>query len=384
LIFGCHDFHGSLQARVAVSPSRAVFCTKRKAYTLMTPQILARRLASSGIAAACLGALVVPTLAATQLTGAGATFPYPFYSKAFYEYSQKHGDVTVNYQSIGSGGGIQQFTAKTVDFGASDVPMNADEVKRAEAGGSAVIQLPTTLGGEAITYNLPSNVKGGLRLTRDALANIYLGKVTKWNDPALTKLNPGASLPDMPIVPVNRSDGSGTTYHFTDFLSHVSGDWKTKVGTGKSVQWPSPNAVGGKGNEGVAGLVRQTPGAIGYVELAYALENKMTQAELQNKAGKWLISTAAGAKAAAATKASVTPTDFSIVDAPGANAWPISGFSWVMVYEQPSDKGRGKLVRDVLSWLVTDGQSIAGSLNYVPLPPNISGFAKKQLDRMKV
>jgi len=354
----------------------------------MTPQTNSGKRFSSvvggGAALALVGALHLPGFAATQLTGAGATFPYPFYSKAFYEYSQKHPDVLVNYQSIGSGGGIQQFTARTVDFGASDVPMNADEVKRAETAGGVVVQLPTTLGSEAITYNLPLVIKGGLRLTREALADIYLGKISKWNDPVLVKLNPGASLPDTSIIPVNRSDGSGTTYHFTDFLSHVSPEWKSRVGTGKSVQWPSPNSVGGKGNEGVAGQVRQTPGAIGYVELAYAIENKMTQAMLQNKSGKWLFATANGAKAAAATKSSISPTEFSVVDALGANAWPISGFSWVMVYEQPADKTRGKLVRDALSWLVTEGQSIAGTLNYVPLPPNISEFSKKQLDRMKV
>ncbi len=340
--------------------------------------------ASATVAAALSAAFVIPAFAATQITGAGATFPYPFFSKAFYQYSQTHPDVAVNYQSIGSGGGIQQFTAKTVDFGASDVPMNPDEVKRAEAGGGPVIQFPTTLGGEAITYNLPSDVKGGLHLTRDALAAIYLGKIAKWNDSELTKLNPGASLPDTPIVVVHRSDGSGTTYIFTDFLSNVSAEWKQKVGTGKSVEWPAPSSVGGKGNEGVAGQVRQTPGAIGYVELAYALENKMTQALLQNKAGKYLVCTAEGVKAAAATKSSISPTDFSIVDAAGPGAWPISGFSWGFVYENPTDKARAKLTRDALEWLVTDGQPIASSLNYVPLPPQIESYAKKQLDQVKL
>jgi len=327
---------------------------------------------------------VRPALAATQLTGAGATFPYPFFSKAFYDYSQSHPDVTVNYQSIGSGGGIEQFTAKTVDFGASDVPMNADELKRAETGGSVVIQFATTLGGEAIAYNLPAEVKGGLHLTRELLADIYLGKITKWNDPALAKINPGAALPDLAIVPVNRSDGSGTTYIFTDFLSHVSPEWKSKVGTGKSVQWPSANSVGGKGNEGVAGQVKETPGAIGYVELAYAIENKMPQAMLQNKTGKWAVCTPNGVKAAAATKATITATDFSVVDAPGADSWPISGFSWGMVYEQPADKARGKMTQAALIWLVTAAQPIAATLNYVVLPPNVQAFSKSQLERVKV
>jgi phosphate transport system substrate-binding protein len=354
----------------------------------MSSHILTRKdllaLACGAFAVAAGRGATLPAFAATQITGAGATFPYPFFSKAFYEYTAKHPDVTVNYQSIGSGGGIQQFTAKTVDFGASDVPMDAQEVQRAQQGGGVVLQFATTLGGEAITYNLPTVIKGGMRLTREALAEIYLGKITRWNDPALAKLNPGASLPDIPIVPVNRSDGSGTTYIFTDFLSRVSPEWKGKVGTGKSVQWPSPNSVGGKGNEGVAGLVRQTPGAIGYVELAYQIENHMNQVMLQNRAGKWRFCTPAGIKAAAATKANVSPTDFSIVDVGAENAWPISGFSWGMVYETPPDKTRGKLVRDVLAWLVTDGQPIAGSLNYVPLPANVVEFSKKQLEKMKV
>ena len=339
--------------------------------------------AGAAIAAIC-GGITLPALAATQIIGAGATFPYPFFSKAFYEYTQKHPDVTVNYQSIGSGGGIQQFTAKTVDFGASDVPMNEDELKRAQTGGATVLQFATTLGGEAITYNLPTSIKGGLKLTRQALVEIYLGKISRWSDPALAKLNPGATLPDMPIVPVNRSDGSGTTYIFTDFLSHVSPEWKSKVGTGKSVQWPSQNSVGGKGNEGVAGQVRQTPGSIGYVELAYAVENKMNQAMLENRAGRWLFCTPAGIKAAAATKSSVSPTDFSIVDAGADRAWPISGFSWGMVYEQPADRARGKLVHDILAWLVTDAQPIAATIDYVPLPANVVDFSRKQLDRMKV
>ncbi len=320
-----------------------------------------------------------PALAATQLTGAGATFPYPFFSKAFYEYSQKHSDVTVNYQSIGSGGGIQQFIAKTVDFGASDVPMNAAELLRA---GEPVVQFPTTLGGEAIAYNLP-DVKE-VRLSRQALVDIYLGKIEKWNDPALVKLNPAAKLPDMPIVVVHRSDGSGTTYIFTDFLSHVSSEWKTKVGTGKSVQWPAPSSVGGKGNEGVAGQVKQTPGSIGYVELAYVLENKMPAALLENKAGKFLECTPAGVRAAAASNVDISPTDFTIVDAAGAAAYPISGYSWAFVYQEPKDKARAKLVIDALQWLVKDGQPIAGSLNYVPLPENVQEYAKKALDKVKL
>jgi phosphate transport system substrate-binding protein len=338
-------------------------------------------LAAAGAALIAVSAgAALPALAATQLTGAGATFPYPFFSKAFYEYSQKHADVTVNYQSIGSGGGIQQFIAKTVDFGASDVPMNAAELQRA---GEAVVQFPTTLGGEAIAYNLP-DVKGDIRLTRAALADIYLGKIAKWNDPELVKLNPAAKLPDLPIVVVHRSDGSGTTYIFTDFLSHVSSDWKTKVGTGKSVQWPAPSSVGGKGNEGVAGQVKQTPGAIGYVELAYVLENKMPAALLENKAGKFLQCTPAGVRAAAASNVDISPTDFTIVDAAGAESYPISGYSWAFVYQEPKDKARAKLVVEALEWLVTDGQPIAAGLNYVALPSNVQAYAKKALGQVKL
>ena len=230
---------------------------------------------------AVMAAMTLPAAAATQLTGAGSSFDYPFFSKAFYIYNQKNPDVTVNYQSIGSGGGIAQFTARNVDFGATDVPMNAGELARAPG---PVLQIPVTLGGAAIAYNLPG-VSAAIRLTRAVLADIYLGKILKWNDPQIAKLNKGVNLPDMAIVVVHRSDGSGTSYIFTDFLSHVSGEWKSKVGTGKSVSWPAPSSVGAKGNEGVAGQVKSTPGAIGYVEMAYVVENHMQAATLQNKAG---------------------------------------------------------------------------------------------------
>jgi phosphate transport system substrate-binding protein len=317
--------------------------------------------------------------AATELTGAGATFPYPFFSKAFYQYSQNNPDVTVNYQSIGSGGGIQQFIAKTVDFGASDVPMNAGELQRA---GNPVLQIPDTLGGEAICYNLPG-VDSGLKFTRELVADIFLGKVTKWNDPAIQKLNPDAKLPDMSIMVVHRSDGSGTTYIFTDFISTVSSEWKQKVGTGKSVSWPAPSSVGGKGNEGVAGQFRQSEGAIGYVELAYVIENHMTYGQLQNKAGSWVSPSIATIKAAAASKPTVSATDFSIVDAEGADSYPISGYSWLMVYQKPADLARGAIVKKVLSWLVTDGQEVAKSVDYVPLPKNVEDLALKTIGQME-
>lgn len=321
-----------------------------------------------------------PSVAATELTGAGSTFDYPFFSKAFYQYSQNNADVTVNYQSIGSGGGIQQFIAKTVDFGASDVPMNAGELQRA---GDPVLQIPVTLGGEAICYNLPG-IDSGLKFTREVVADIYLGNLTKWNDPAIQKLNPHAKLPDMPIMVVHRSDGSGTTYIFTDFLSNVSSEWKQKAGTGKSVSWPAPSSVGGKGNEGVAGQVRQSLGAIGYVELAYVLQNQMTYGQLQNKAGSWVSPSIATVAAAAASKPTVSPTDFSIVDAEGAESYPISGYSWAMVYQKPADPARGALVKKVLSWLVTDGQEVAKSVDYVPLPKNVQDVSLKAIGEMQV
>ncbi|MHB8383918.1 MAG: phosphate ABC transporter substrate-binding protein PstS [Candidatus Binataceae bacterium] len=330
-----------------------------------------------GIAAAAVLIGTSAVLASTQLTGAGSTFDYPFFSKAFYEYSQQHSDVTVNYQSIGSGGGIQQFIAKTVDFGASDVPMNAEELKLAQGH---VLQVPVTLGGEAMGYNLPGVAKG-LRMTRQLIAEIFLGKITKWNDPAIVKLNSAMKLPDMPITVVHRSDGSGTTYIFTDFLSSVSPEWKQKVGIGKSVQWPV--GLGGKGNEGVAGQVRQTPGAIGYIELAYVLENEMTYAQVENQAGKYLYPSIETVADAAATKPEVSSTDFSIVNASGANSYPISGYSWIMVYQKPSDAARGKAVKDSLEWLVTKGQAVAKSVDYVPLPENVQKHALQVIAQMQ-
>ena len=331
------------------------------------------------LTAALVLAMAAPAAAGTQLTGAGSSFDYPFFSKAFYEYNKSHGDTTINYQSVGSGAGIQQFTAKTVDFGASDVPMTADELKKAS---EPVLQVPIALGGVAITYNVPG-VKTGLRMTRELVANIYLGKITNWNDAAIAKLNPSVKLPNLPIVVVHRSDGSGTTYIMSDFLSRVSPEWKSKVGTGKSVSWPAPSSVGGKGNEGVAGQVRNQPGAIGYNELAYVIENNMDAATLQNAAGKWLNCTIATVQAAAATKPNVSATDFSIVNAKAPGAYPIAGYSWVMVYKNMGDKNRAKTLHQVLEWVVGAGaQDIAGTLKYAPLPANVSATAKATLKQM--
>lgn len=341
-------------------------------------RVLIAALGCAGIIAAT-AAGSPAAFAATQITGAGSTFDFPFFSKAFYEYSEKHPGITVNYQSIGSGGGIEQITKKTVDFGATDVPMDAKELARAQG---TILQLPVTLGGAGIAYNLPG-IDKGLHFTRAVVADIYLGKITKWNDPAIAKLNPGKKLPDMAITVVHRSDGSGTTYIFTDFLSHVSPEWKSKVGTGKSVQWPAPSSVGGKGNEGVAGLVKQTPGAIGYVELAYLLENNMSYGVLQNKAGHWVYPSITTVAAAAATKPDISSTNFSIVDSGCAQCYPVSGYSWVVLYKKPADAQRAAIVKPLMSWLVTAAQPIAKTVDYVPLPKNVQETALHVIGEME-
>jgi phosphate transport system substrate-binding protein len=318
---------------------------------------------------------------AVQTTGAGSTFVYPFFSKAFYQYNQDHPNVTVNYQSIGSGGGIQQFIKRTVDFGATDVPMNASELSHA---GAPVIQIPIALGGEAIAYNVP-NVQGPIRLTGPVLAQIYLGKITNWNDPAITRLNPSANLPRLTIVVAHRADGSGTTYIFTDYLSAVSPEWKSRVGAAKSVAWAAQNSVGGKGNEGVAGVVRNTPGSIGYIELAYAIENQIPSALIQNRDGKWVAPSQQTVAAAAAAKPNVTATDFSIVNQPGASSYPIAGYTWALLYAAQTDAPRGRVIKDVMTWLAGPaGQAIAGGLQYVPLPAKIQALAHRSISDVKV
>ena len=329
-------------------------------------------------------ATAVPVAAATQLVGAGSTWDYPYFSKAFFEYSKSHADVQVNYQSIGSGGGIQQFTQRTVDFGATDVPMNAGEIKAAEAAGGPVLQVPVVLGGVSVIYNVPG-VASGLHLTPAVLANIFLGKVANWNDPQIAKINPGMKLPSQAIVVVHRSDASGTTYIFTDYLSAVSPDWKAKVGTGKSVAWPASSSIGGKGSEGLAGQVSNNPGAIGYVELAYAIQNKIPQATLMNASGKYISDAPGGVRAAAAAKPDVTPQNFSIVNQKCPACYPIAGYSWVVVFANPQDKAKGKTLQEILTWLTGgDAQKIAGGLDYVPLPENIQALAHKTLSQMHV
>lgn len=340
------------------------------------------RLVFCAVGAALATALAVTAssaLADTQIVGAGATFPYPFFSRAFYEYNRTiDPSVSVNYQSIGSGGGIQQFTAKIVDFGASDVPMNAKELKAAMAANGDVVELPDTLGGIVIAYNVPGST-GHLRLTADLIAAIFLGKISNWDDPALARVNFGTRLPSLPIIVVHRADGSGTTFHFTDYLSHISPQWKHDVGNAKTVSWPAPSSVGAKGNEGVAGQVSNTPGAIGYIELAYAVENNISYAAVQNRAGNFVLPSVASVRAAAAQKPNVSASDFSIVDQPGANSYPICGYSWVMLWKNSPDSNKGRELVKLFRWLVTSGQKLAVKVDYVPLPSNVQALAQSAL-----
>ena len=313
-----------------------------------------------------------------SLTGAGATFPAPFYQKAFFDYSAKYSQVTVNYQPVGSGGGIQQFIKKTVDFGASDVPMAGADITSA-GGADALTQIPTTLGVISIVFNISGVDK--LQLDGPAVANIFLGKITKWNDPALTALNAGVNLPNKSITVVHRSDGSGTTYHFSDYLAKVSDDWKANVGVSKSLKWPT--GIGGQGNQAVAQAVTTTDGSIGYVELAYVVSAGMKQAFLKNANGKFVQASQAGATAAAAANTNVSPTNFSITNAPGDTAYPIAGFSWVMLYTAYPDAPKGKAVVNLFKWLVTDGQKEGADLQYAPLPTAVQSLALKNLKLVK-
>jgi phosphate transport system substrate-binding protein len=315
----------------------------------------------------------VPSPPAASLTGAGSTFDHPFFQAAFFAYNQKYSQVTVTYASIGSGAGIQQLTSKTVDFGASDVPLKDSEAA-AMGGQDAVVQIPVTLGTVGLAYNLQGIGNGQLKLTPSTIAGIFLGTIKKWNDPALAANNAGLNLPNEAIRVVHRSDGSGTSYIFTDYLSQVSTDWASRVGKGKSVNWPV--GLGAKGNEAVATTIKETPGAIGYVELAYILQTKMTQATLQNHDGAFVLPSAAGATAAARAKPNVSPSDFSIVDEPGADSAPIVGYSWAMLYKNQADKKKGAALVDLLYWLVSSqGQQYATSLDYAALPASVSQSA---------
>jgi phosphate transport system substrate-binding protein len=309
-------------------------------------------------------ALVAAQSGTVLLNAAGATFPYPIYSKWFDVYHTAHPNTQINYQSIGSGGGIRQLQAGTVDFGASDGPMSDEQLAQSKF---KILHFPTVLGADVPSYNI-AGVSGELNFTQKALAGIFLGTITKWNDPELTKANPGVNLPSADIVVVHRSDGSGTTYIWTDFLSKVSDEWKNKVGKGTSVNWPV--GLGGKGNEGVSGLVKQTPNAIGYIELVYAAQNGIAFGKVQNAAGKFIKADLAGVTAAAAGAAKNMPDDFrvSITNAPGATSYPIASFTWLLIPAHIEDAAKRDAIKGFLKWMLTEGQEYNEGLTYAQLP----------------
>jgi len=318
--------------------------------------------------------------AAPQINGAGATFPFPIYSKWFSEYNKLHPDIEINYQSLGSGAGIRQLTAQTVFFGATDGPMTNEQLLAAPG---RILHFPTVLGAVVPVYNI-DGVSAELKFTGPLLADIFLGKITKWNDPAIAKVNPGVSLPGTDINVVHRSDGSGTTYIFCDYLAKVSPEWKKKVGVSTAVNWPV--GLGGKGNEGVAGLVKQTPGAIGYVELIYALQSKISYGSVQNLSGAFVRASVDGVTTAAAAAASQMPADFrvSITNAPGATAYPISSFTWLLLYESPKDKQAAKTMVDFMKWALIDGQRYCADLGYAPLPDSVVKLELEAVKKIKL
>ncbi|MGA3141630.1 MAG: phosphate ABC transporter substrate-binding protein PstS [Verrucomicrobiota bacterium] len=321
----------------------------------------------------CLFAAQTGAHAQLLINGAGATFPYPIYSKWFDEYAKVDPSVRFNYQSIGSGGGQKQITAQTVDFGASDGPMSDENLAKAPG---KLLHIPTVAGADVITYNLPGNPK--LKLDGDTIVNIYMGNITKWNDPKIAMLNPGVDLPDLPVIVVHRSDGSGTTYIFVDYLSSISPVWADSVGKGTSVKWPV--GIGGKGNEGVAGQVKQLSGAVGYVELIYAKQNKMPYADVKNAAGNFITPSLDSVTTAFATAKIPDDFRFSMVNALGDNAYPISGATWLLVYEQQKNAVKGKKLVEFLNWALTKGEGMASSLDYASLPENVQ---QRVLERIK-
>ena len=322
--------------------------------------------------------LAMPVVGQTTLNGAGATFPNPMYSKWFSEYHKLHSEVQVNYQSIGSGGGIRQVIASTVDFGASDMPMTDKQLQEAK---TKILNIPTVLGADVPAYNVPG-ISGDLKFTPEALAGIFLGKISKWNDKAIAAANPGVNLPDKDIIVVHRSDGSGTTFIWTDYLSKVSPEWKSQVGADTSVKWPI--GLGQKGNEGVAGSIRQLSGAIGYVELIYAVQNKIAYGSVRNSGGAFVKASLEGVTAAAAS-APKMPDDFrvSITNAPGKDAYPISSFTWLLIPAQSKDPAKGKILADFLNWMVADGQKMTSELSYAPLPENVAAKVKEAIKQVK-
>jgi phosphate transport system substrate-binding protein len=330
------------------------------------------------IALLCL-ALSVPGLAQTTLNGAGATFPYPMYSKWFSKYHDAHPDIQFNYQSIGSGGGIRQVLAGTVDFGASDGPMSDEQLAQSK---TKILHVPTVLGAVVPAYNV-SGVSGEIKFTPETIAGIFLGKITNWNDKAIASANPGVNFPkDEAIVVIHRSDGSGTTFIFTDYLSKVSSDWLGQAGKGTSVKWPV--GLGGKGNEGVAGLIRQMQGSIGYIELIYAVQNKITYGTVRNAAGEFVKASLDSVTAAAASVKSM-PADFrvSITNAPGKDAYPISSFTWLLIPAQSKDAAKGKIIADFLNWMVDDGQKMTAELTYAPLPQSVATKVKDEIKQVR-
>ncbi len=327
------------------------------------------------VAALLLGGATVAAAEPLLINGAGATFPNPLYSKWFSAYNKLHPEIQFNYQSIGSGGGIQQFTAGTVDFGASDAPLKDEQIAKAPD----VMHIPTVMGAVVVTYNAPIT---SLRLTPTLLADIFLGKIVKWNDAALAKMNPGVNLPDEAITVAHRSDGSGTTYVFTNYLAKVSAEWKAKVGNSTSVKFPV--GLGGKGNEGVTGLVKENVGAIGYVELAYANQNKLPLAEIQNKDGVFVKPTLASTSEAAAGVAMPDDYRVSITDASGKNAWPIASFTYLLVHKDAKDKPKGEALVKFLWWATHDGQAFAEGLDYAPLPKAVVAKVSKTIEGLHV
>jgi phosphate transport system substrate-binding protein len=334
-----------------------------------------------GLSSLLLGMVVAAgPVTAQSLTGAGATFPNPIYTKWFDAYNKKTG-VQINYQSIGSGGGIRQFTEGTVDFGATDGPMNEGQI--AAVNGN-VLHIPTVLGAVVVTYNLPSLGETKLKMDGETLTEIFMGRVTKWNDKHLAALNPGVKLPDQDIIVVHRSDGSGTTYVFTDFLNKFSREWKDKVGYATSVNWPV--GLGGKGNEGVTQQIKQVEGALGYVELIYAISNKLPYMTMKNSAGSFVDPSLESVTAAAASAKLGKDTDFrvSITNAPGAGSYPISSFTWLLVKKDNKDAAKAKLVRDFLTWMITpDAQKMASELHYAPLPAEVVSLIQARLPTLK-
>jgi phosphate transport system substrate-binding protein len=315
---------------------------------------------------------------ALTLNGAGSTFIFPLASKWFYEYNEKFG-VQINYQSIGSGGGIQQLIAKTVDFGATDGFMSEEMMQKA---GGTVIHLPATMGAVVIAYHL-DGVESGIKLTPDVLADIFLGSITNWNDAAIKALNPDVTFPDLAITVAHRSDGSGTTAIFTDYLTKVNTKWAGTIGKGTAVKWPA--GVGGKGNEAVAGLVKQIPGAIGYVEMSYVLQNKLSYALIRNRAGKYPEPSIASVTLAAEGALKKMPADFrvSFTNAAGEGSYPISGFTWILVYPKIDNPEKGKAIVDFLNWAMDDGQKMSAKLYYAPLPEALTAKVKEKIATIK-